>query len=174
MNDHGQWLMNLGRADGGSTVDGLVAVKGYRKDGHPPEEVAIMEKAEDYGATAVFFEAGRDGRPPLAQAFVFVSDGAVSDQDFAQLHQRLWSWGGVPLVYRMTPGLVQLFRCAHKADFESQGKMVFKPLHDAQASRPKSPTIHGGTLNGSAMGPSGTIRMSAGTSCQAGRRPKRR
>jgi hypothetical protein len=33
----------------------------------------------------------------------------------------------VPLVYRVTPGLVQLFRCAHKADFESGREIVFKP-----------------------------------------------
>ena len=38
---------------------------------------------------------------------------------FAELHQRLWSWGGVPLLYRKTLGLVQLFRCAHKPDFVS-------------------------------------------------------
>jgi hypothetical protein len=126
MSDPQQWLINLG-SPGGVTVDGLVSVEGYRKDGKPPEEVAIMEKAEDYGATAVFFEAGRDGKPPLAQAFVFVSDGPARDQSFARLHQRLWSWGGVPLLYRKTPGLVQLFRCAHKADFESHGKIVFKP-----------------------------------------------
>jgi hypothetical protein len=126
MSDPGQWLFNLG-STGGATVDGLVSVKGYRKDGQPPEEVAIMEKAEDYGATAVFFEAGHDGRPPLPQAFVFVSDGPAHDQSFAQLHQRLWSWGGVPLVYRVTKGLVQLFRCAHKADFESRGEVVFRP-----------------------------------------------
>jgi molybdopterin converting factor small subunit len=126
MGDPRQWLMNLG-STGGATVDGLVSVKGYRKHGQPPEEVAIMEKAEDYGATAVFFEAGRDGKPALAQAFVFVSDGPAHDQGFARLHQRLWSWGGVPLLYRKTPGLVQLFRCAHKADFESHGKIVFKP-----------------------------------------------
>jgi hypothetical protein len=118
--------MDLG-STGSATVDGLVSVKGYRRDGQPLEEVAIMEKADDYGATAVFFEAGRDGRPPLAQAFVFVSDGPARDQSFAQLHQRLWSWGGVPLLYRKTAGLVQLFRCAHKPDFESHGKIVFKP-----------------------------------------------
>jgi hypothetical protein len=108
-------------------VDGLVLVKGYNNDGRPPDEVGIIEKAEDYGATAVFFEAGRDGRPAVAQALVFVSAGPARDQGFAQLHQRLWSWGGVPLVYRVTPGLVQLFRCAHKADFESKGEVVFKP-----------------------------------------------
>jgi hypothetical protein len=128
MSNRVQWLMSLGTAgDGGATVDGLVSVQGYRKDGRPPEEVAIMEKAEEYNATAVFFEAGREGKPPLAQALIFVSDGPVRDQSFAQLHQRLWSWGGVPLVYRKTPGLVQLFRCAHRADFESHGKIVFKP-----------------------------------------------
>ena len=126
MRDPGQWLFNLG-STGGATVDGLVSVRGHRKHGRPPEEVAIMEKAEDYGATAVFFEAGHDGRPPLAQAFVFVSDGPAQDQTFAKLHQRLWSWGGVPLVYRVAQGLVQLFRCAHKADFESKGEVVFKP-----------------------------------------------
>jgi hypothetical protein len=126
MADHG-WLTKLGSAGAGPVTDGLVLVKGYCKDRRPPDEVAIMEKAEDYGATAVFFEAGRDGRPGLAQALVFVSDGPAHDQGFAKLHQRLWSWGGVPLVYRVTPGLVQLFRCAHKADFESKGELVFKP-----------------------------------------------
>ena len=127
MSDQGQWLTRLGGAGGGPAVDGLVFVKGYSKQGRPPDEVAVMEKAQDYGATAVFFEAGRDGRPAVAQALVFVSNGSARDQGFAQLHRRLWSWGGVPLAYRVTPGLVQLFRCAHKADFESQGEVVFKP-----------------------------------------------
>ena len=127
MNGGGQWLVNLGDGHGRPAVDGLIPVEDYRKDNRPPEEVAVMEKAEEYGATAVFFEAGRDGRSPLPQAFVFVSDGPAHDQNFAQLHQRLWSWGGIPLVYRKTPGLVQLFRCAHKADFESHGKIIFKP-----------------------------------------------
>ncbi|MGD0548774.1 MAG: N-6 DNA methylase, partial [Terracidiphilus sp.] len=44
-------------------------------------------------------------------------------------HKRLWSWGGVPLLYRKTPGLVQLFRCAHKADFvDASGKIVCNPI----------------------------------------------
>ncbi len=127
MSDRIQWLVNLAPGGNGAAVDGLVPVKGYRNVGQPPEEVAIMEKAEYYKATAVFFEAGRDGRPAVAQAFIFVSDGPPDDPSFAHLHQRLWSWGGVPLMYRVTPGLVQLFRCAHKADFESNGDVVFNP-----------------------------------------------
>lgn len=87
-----------------------------------------MEKAQGYGATAVFFEAGRNGKPPVAQAFVFVADGSEPKEDFAELHRRLWSWGGVPLVYRTSPGLVELFRCAHEPDFESKAeKPKFKP-----------------------------------------------
>ncbi len=128
MGDRQQWLFDLPKSGSTGVVDGIVPVEGFRSLGKPPEVVAIMEKAKDYSATAVFFEAGRDGRPPVAQAFIFRSDGPAQDQSFAGLHRRLWSWGGVPLVYRETPGLVQLFRCAHKADFERNGKIVFKPF----------------------------------------------
>ena len=102
-------------------VDGLVRVNGYDPVGRPATEVAVIEKAAAYGAHAVFFEAGRNGREGQAQAFVFVSDGPANDPSFALLHQRLWSWGGVPLVYRRTPSLVQLFRCAHRPDFIGSG-----------------------------------------------------
>jgi len=89
----------------------------------------MMEKAEDYGADAVFFEEGRHGPAPIAQAFIFTSNGPADDPDFADKHQRLWSWGGVPLLYRKTPGLVQLFRCAHKPDFISAtGEKICKPV----------------------------------------------
>ncbi len=129
MNDIGRWLTDLGTSSICADVDGLVPVSGYGRDGRPPEEVTMIEKAEAYGAHSVFFEAGRNGRPPVAQAFVFVSDGPANDSKFAELHKRLWSWGGVPLVYRKTNGLVQLFRCAHKPDFvSSTGEIVCNPV----------------------------------------------
>ena len=129
MSDRRHWLIGLGGAANGSAADGLVPVSGYQRDGRPPEEVVMMEKAKTYGAHSVFFEAGRNGRPPVAQAFVFVSDGPADDSKFAELHRRLWSWGGVPLLYRKTPGLVQLFRCAHKPDFVSAtGEIICKPI----------------------------------------------
>lgn len=129
MTDPTQWLFDLGDHNRDLALDGLVLVRPYQPEGRPPEEVAIIEKAKAYGAYAVFFEAGRDSRPPVAQAFVFVSDGPAKDLEFAELHQRLWSWGGVPLLYRKTPGLVQLFRCAHKPDFvSSTGQIICKPI----------------------------------------------
>jgi hypothetical protein len=129
MDNPTQWLFDLGSAGKGADVDGLVLVKGYQYDGRPPEEVAMMEKAKAYGAHAVFFEAARNDRPAVAQAFVFVSSGPANDKQFAEKHQRLWSWGGVPLIYRKTPGLVQLFRCAHKPDFvSSTGQIICKPI----------------------------------------------
>lgn len=124
-----QWLIDLATTRMGTPVDGLVPVAGYQREGRPPEEVAMMEKAQAYGAHSVFFEAGRNERPPVAQAFVFVSNGPANDPNFAELHKRLWSWGGVPLIYRATPGLVQLFRCAHKPDFVSAtGEIICKPI----------------------------------------------
>lgn len=129
MNDPRRWLINLGTDSTAETVDGLVPVAGYERNERPPEEVAMIEKAAAYGAHSVFFEASRNGRPPVAQAFVFVSDGPANDPKFAELHKRLWSWGGVPLVYRKTRGLVQLFRCAHKPDFVSPtGEIICKPI----------------------------------------------
>jgi N-6 DNA Methylase len=128
MTDRAEWLVDLDVSEDGTAVDGLVPVRGYKRDGRPPEEVVMMEKGEAYGADAVFFEAARDSRPPLAQAFIFVSEG-LADVQFASLHQRLWSWGGVPLLYRKTRGLVQLFRCAHKPDFISPtGETICKPF----------------------------------------------
>ncbi len=112
-----EWLFAIGRGGDLPAVDGLVAVDGYVPAGRPPEEVAFIEKAASYGARAVFFEAGRHGRASVAQAFVFDAAVHADDRAFAELHKRLWSWSGVPIVYRAGPGQIQLFRCAHAPDF---------------------------------------------------------
>lgn len=120
------WLAEL---DDDSSTDGLVLVRGYRANARPPEEVSVMEKAASYGAHSVLFEAGQNGRPPSPQAFVFVSDEGADEQEFAEVHKRLWSWGGVPLLFRRTLGQVQLFRCAHDPDFiQKDGSLVCNPI----------------------------------------------
>lgn len=153
--DHQQWWDHLGDATySGVTVAGLVLVGGYQRDGRPPEEVVMMEKALDYGAHAVFFEACRNGKRSVAQAFVFVADGPERNQEFAQTHKKLWSWGGVPLIYRKLPGQLQLFRCAHGPDFVSPtGELVCMPvrtllLASAIAADPwwNAEQLHNGTL----------------------------
>lgn len=115
-----QWWTHLDGAETSLPVDGLVQVRGYKNEGRPPEEVVMMEKAHLYGADAVFFEASRNEKPPVAQAFIYIADSPEDDPAFAEIHQKLWSWGGVPLVYRKLPGCVQLFRCAHGPDFISK------------------------------------------------------
>jgi len=125
---HGAWLFKLGTDVQAPAVDGLVAVNGYDLINRPPEEAAIMERARAYGAHSVFFEAGRHGRAPVAQAFVFISEDGSDNAEFAVLHKRLWSWGGVPLLYRKMPGQIQLFRCAHKPDFASKGDPICNPI----------------------------------------------
>lgn len=111
------WLFAIGAEHQVPSVDGLVAVRGFDRACFAPEQVAVLEKAQAYQARAVFFEAGRHGRAPTAQAFIFDALDHPNDGEFAELHKRLWSWGGVPLVYRAAPGSIQIFRCAHEPDF---------------------------------------------------------
>ena len=123
------WLFSISEGRGLPSLDGLVAVENYDRNGRPPEEVAIMEKAQSYGARAVFFETERHGRAPVPQAFIFDASDGLDDNSFAELHKRLWSWGGVPLVYRTAPGRIQLFRCAHKPDFAgADDVLIYKPI----------------------------------------------
>lgn len=122
------WLAQVGQADA-SPMDGLVYVGNYSSKGRPPEEIALMEKAREYGVTAVFFEAEQNGRPSKAQAFIYVDDDSDDNGDFVRLHQRLWSWGQVPLVYRKRLGKIELFRCAHKPDFiQKSGEYQYNPV----------------------------------------------
>jgi len=128
MNYQPNWLVDLGVEKAPPSVDGLVPVEGYVATGRPSEEVIAIEKASYYGADAVFFEAPKHGRGPQAQAFVYFRR-EHSDTEFAEIHKKLWNWGGVPLIYRKTPGALLLYRCVHKPDFLSQnGKLVSKPI----------------------------------------------
>ncbi|MBA3772679.1 MAG: N-6 DNA methylase [Ramlibacter sp.] len=90
-----------------------------------------MEKAAEYGADAVFFEVEQYGRRASAQAFVYGEASFPNDKEFAEQHRKLWSWGGVPVVYRRKPGLLQLFRCAHRADFlANDGRLQCNPVRE--------------------------------------------
>jgi hypothetical protein len=123
------WLFSLGEGRDMPRVDGLITVDGYDPTGRDPEEVSIIKKAQAYGAHAVFFEAERHGHAPVAQAFIFIAADGLDDIGFAELHKRLWSWGGVPLLYRAVPGRIQLFRCAHEPDFvDADGGLVCRPF----------------------------------------------
>lgn len=91
----GAWLVEF--AESRRRVDGLIPVQGFTKENADPEVVSVMEKAKEYGADAVFFEAGRNDRRDIAQALIFISAGPEDNDAFAEVHQRLWSWGGVLL-----------------------------------------------------------------------------
>ncbi|AYM14667.1 MULTISPECIES: HsdM family class I SAM-dependent methyltransferase [Agrobacterium] len=128
-----EWLFAIGENDTLPPVDGLVAVRDFDATIHLPEVVAVIERARSYGARAVFFEAQRNGRPPIAQALIFDAKDHPDEKQFAELHKRLWSWGGVPLLYRVGPGVIQLFRCAHAPDFLGPGDVpVCNPIRTLQ------------------------------------------
>ncbi|OJV06743.1 MAG: hypothetical protein BGO12_04515 [Verrucomicrobia bacterium 61-8] len=95
----------------------------------------LKKASEQFGATHVFFRS-RPGRPSVPEALVFDdsdSHSSRSNEQFAELHRRLWSWGAVPLVYRRSPGRVDVFRCAHKPDFDTKkGQPEYAPYDSIQ------------------------------------------
>lgn len=120
------WLFQIGADE--LRPEGFVHVEGYDPVDRPVLEASVVEKAAAYGAHAVLFEAQPGGGNGAPQAFVFVGgDSNDADEKFAEIHQRLWSWGGVPIVYRRVPDAVQLFRCAHGPDFADKGRLVCRP-----------------------------------------------
>lgn len=127
MNARQQWWTHLDDTTVASNISGLIRVSDYSHGGKSPDEVAIIEKAREYGASSVFFEAGRNGRASVAQAFVFVAHSQEQNAAFAETHKQLWSWGGVPLAYRKSPGKLELFRCAHRPDFLVNGQVNYRP-----------------------------------------------
>jgi hypothetical protein len=126
MSDRPKWWDSFDQ--GHIWFEGICPVKGYSPEGRPPDEVAIVEKARLYGADAVFFQREQGGQRITPQALIYGPGSVSDDQEFASLHRKLWSWGGVPIVYRRTPGLLQLFRCAHQPDFLVNGKLRCNPI----------------------------------------------
>lgn len=121
-----------GRATSSLVSAGLVAVGDSARVSKLPADtrVILRKAAEQFGATHVFFRS-RPGRPSVPEALVFDDTDihrSRSKEQFAELHRRLWSWGAVPLVYRRLPGRVDIFRCAHKPDFDTKkGQPQYAP-----------------------------------------------
>ncbi len=121
MNATENWLRRLSAGNSvGISGTGLVAVAGTPREALAPEQVEVLERARTYGAHYVFFRDSDASGASTAEALVYIQD-PLTDQEFAQLHRRLWSWGGVPLVYRARPGRVDLLRCRHRPDFLKKG-----------------------------------------------------
>jgi len=81
--------------------------------------------------------------------------------------------GGVPLLYRKSPGLVQLFRCAHRPDFEKDGQIVLRPFSTLEVPDLSLPTL-GGMQSFCAMELFGMIRKYAVNCYPTSRRRRRR
>lgn len=118
------WLRAL-RKSGLDPQEGLVSVTGDAWRAGSPKRVVVLERAAAYGADFVLFRPNAPDQLPIPEALVFVDDG-LDDEQFAELHRRLWSWGGVPLVFRKKAGRVDLLRCAHGPDFTSDGRLSYR------------------------------------------------
>lgn len=125
MTQRGTWLRSLEVSGTAPPVEGLVAVAGAWPTGDPAQTL-VLERAAQYGADFVLFRAASATQPAAAEALVYVDDDR-SDEEFAALHRRLWSWGAVPLVFRRRRARVDLLRCAHGPDFAGpDGRVVYR------------------------------------------------
>lgn len=124
----GDWLRELRKA-GGKPLEGLVALAGGAWRADDPRRVVVLEKAAGYGADYVLFRPAAPDQPVVPEALIYVDDG-LRDEEFAELHRRLWSWGGVPLVFRKQAGRVDLLRCAHGPDFAGPDGRLRYRAHD--------------------------------------------
>lgn len=122
------WLQKLAKTRMSRGVPGLVSTQ-LRAEQLSAEQRSIVEKAgKDYGADHVFFRESGPLRQVTPEALVYVDDD-LSNEEFAALHRRLWSWGAVPLVFRKRLGQVDLLRCAHGPDFfDRDGSLVYRPF----------------------------------------------
>lgn len=132
----GGWLLEIGTGKQPSLA-GLTYLSDFFANGMPPgdaspDAVSVMERARDFGAVAVFFEASRETTVSVPLALIFRDDGSLND--FSILHKRLWSWGAVPLAYVSSPGSVLLYRCAHGPDFNKSLDGTYRPFDILKAT----------------------------------------
>jgi len=90
------------------------------------DEILTLHRAKDLDATAVYFRR-MEGRSSVPQLFVYDnSDHMLSDDDFVDIHRKIWSSGIVPLYYVFDQTEVKIFNS--RKPIKKSGR---NPLPDA-------------------------------------------
>ncbi len=106
------------------------------KSKHPHIHIAL-EQAERYGADAVFFRMFPDdvNRFPLPQIYIYDDTTLVfDDSKYAEIHQRLWYAGVVPLVFIFTATEVKVLNCRREPEVDPvTQKLRLSPFTNLEA-----------------------------------------
>ena len=119
--------VGLGR-EPGTTVSGLVTIRGQRGNLTVAEEAAIGEAEGIEALDYVFFRRFADGRSSQVAAYVIDNgDEEHSEADLAKIHKEVWLNGGAPLLYVGWPTRIDVLSCARGPDFWRNDLCQYRP-----------------------------------------------
>jgi hypothetical protein len=92
-----------------------------------------LEQAEKYAADAVFFRIFSENshRSPIPQIYIYHDPSLSSEKEnqYAEIHRRLWNAGVVPLIFITTPNGVRILNCrCEPAIAKDTQKPIFRPF----------------------------------------------
>jgi len=114
-------------APGSQEDSGLVFVDEFQLNNY--EHIAL-EKAKKYQVDAVYFRRFDNGRPPIAQIYIYdLTTRQREEDEIAELHRKLWNSGEVKLFFIFTRTEVKIFNCLKKPELDPEtGKVVSSPM----------------------------------------------
>lgn len=129
--------VGLGR-EPGTTVSGLVAIRGQRDGLTVAEEAAIREAEGIEALDYVFFRRFADGRSSQVAAYVIDNgDERHSETVLAKIHKEVWLNGGAPLLYVGWPTRVDVLSCARGPDFWRNDVYQYRPAENIPIEQDK-------------------------------------
>lgn len=76
-----------------------------------PDKWFALEKAKQFGATAVYFRT-LEGRQAIPQIYIYNFTGTQkTDKELSEIHKKVWSSGNVPLVYIIDGSHLSILDC---------------------------------------------------------------
>ncbi|MDR0384973.1 MAG: N-6 DNA methylase [Prevotellaceae bacterium] len=130
-----EYIENLRKLDfkvenqANSSVYLVSNLKGYIERGDVSSSIIIaLDKAKTFNADAVYFRFFDDGRPPLAQIYIY--DGILNkrtDEDCAKIHRDVWSGCEIPVYMIVNQTEIKVFDSRKPVDIVGD-KMEIHPL----------------------------------------------
>jgi hypothetical protein len=120
----------------GRLVSGLVPLKdGEASITRVDERLAIRDAIAIGKIDYVFFRRFSDDRSSSVVAYVIDNvDNHLTEKALADIHKKVWLYGGVPLIYVAWPSRIDILTCARGPDFWHDGKYEYTPAdHIEQA-----------------------------------------
>jgi hypothetical protein len=106
----------------------MVAEKGEEQN---PYIYAVLEQADSFGATAVYFRFFFDERPPRPQVFIYAFDTIAAAQNKgAEIHHRLWNAGIVPFCFIYGVSQILVYNCSKMPQKDDSGENFITTPHD--------------------------------------------